>query len=163
LILRLLFWLLISLPLCAAERPAVIAPRRIVLPATEFTFRLGMNRAAAAAALRPLELEERGTDHERVIYSAAVDVGATDYTVDFTFDGDSLIGLAVSAIDSGLVDRWFRARADSLPLSASYERAPLEDDLIRETWTTFDAVWSTEHPERPFPGVDMTFWQFRLR
>jgi hypothetical protein len=147
----------------ALSAPPVISPRRVVLPATEFTLRLGMKFSAVETALRPLELDERGTDHERVIYTTGVDVGSSDYTVDLTFAADSLVSIAISSIDSGLVDQWFHARVDSLPLTASYERAPGEDDLVRETWTTFDAVWATEHPAHPERGIDMTYWEFRLR
>ncbi len=155
--------LLWSAQLCTAEPPAVISPRRIVLPATEFTLRLGMPLAAAKTALRPLELDERGEVHNRIVYSTAVDVGQSDYTVDLTVAGDSLVDIAITAIDSGLVDHWFRSRVDSLPLSASYERTFTADELIRETWTTFEAVWLTERPEHPQPGRDMTYWEFHLR
>lgn len=160
---RLLFAAVLLAQFAMAAPPAVITPDRVTLPATEFTLRLGMSYAAAEAALRPLELEERGEVHGRIIYTTGVDVGASDYSVDLTLDGDSLTGIAISAIDSGLVDAWFRARVDSLPLSTSYERVPGVDELILETWTTPLAVWSTEHPARPEPGIDMIFWQFRFR
>ena len=96
-----------------------------MLPATEFALRLGMPFTAAEAALRPLELDERGKDHGRFIYSTAVDVGTKRLHRGSHLRRRFVGADCIIVMDSGLVDHWFRARADSLPLSTSYERAPV--------------------------------------